>query len=57
MKQLTEKEKNDAKRIVDVLETYSHDCNVMRALVHYLCYCDVEQLVTDIRALSKMVIK
>ena len=57
MKQLTEKEKSDAKRIVDVLETYSYDCNVMRALAHYLCYCNAEQLVTDIRALSKVVIE
>ena len=54
MKNLTDREKSDAKRLIYALATIVYDENIIRVLVRALRYCDAEQLIRDINALDKM---
>ena len=54
MKNLTDREKSDAKRLIYALASRVYDENRIRVLVRVLDYCDAEQLIRDINALDKM---
>ena len=54
MKNLTDREKSDAKRLIYALTTIVNDENRIRVLVRVLNYCDAEQLIRDINALDKV---
>lgn len=54
MKQLTERDLSDAKRLIYALTSRIYDVGVIKTLVRVLNYCDSEQLIRDINALDKM---
>lgn len=54
MKNLTDREKSDAKRLIYALTSIVCDENRIRVLVRVLNYCDAEQLIRDINALDKV---